>query len=645
MKKKKNNSPSKAEVAEKTKTILPIEPRKDPFAAVPLKPIVLGALILLVLVSRFYSLESQGFHHDESIHCLHSWKVANQGPQTYRYNPVYHGPFLYHWGGLFHTFSQLEPEGEKPETYRFYHHLLPDEDWVGRLPYAVMGVFLILAFLPLGRHLGWGTVFLIIGFLTLSPVLDYFSRFARNDVYQTAWLSGSIVCGFLYFQSRKVRFLTLTVLFMTLCYCTKENSYMNNFVLCSFVILWAIVELIRSPKVFLTRVALEYAPMVRCLVLFGWFSVFVFMFVAIDSRVSPETGLSTGIQNILSHSTALTEKIDASALKKESGYFTSAGREEVRSSYYKLAFGTTAIFLLIFEILCFGIRRREEAETSPPIHLISSGVAVLFIGVLVWTVIDLSAWVQSAGREGFLKALFSRAGMQVIGFGFLASLFLIPQRLAKVEARNPLRDTIEWFNLGLQVTLAETIYLFLFTSMGTNISRGASAGMYDYISYWFKHQTGDFRIWGAWWYYLPRLFLYELLPITLAFLIGGVLIFQFGKKRFSKTDSETSTRSAEAAAEVTGKGSHYWRPIPGPLLAFAVYQLYFMLAIYAVLNEKVPWLLTYQSFALNFLVALLVARFFWTHPNTPGPFLGFFWDLFSGKGRISMWTFGSRVSV
>ncbi|MCB9767293.1 MAG: hypothetical protein H6752_03795 [Candidatus Omnitrophica bacterium] len=644
MAKKKKKRPEEPEATSIPDKIEPAPERSDPFRGIPLRWILLVVIVLAVLSTRLYSLGSQGFHHDESIHCLHSWQVANQGPQTYRYNPVYHGPFLYHWGGLFHFFSQLEPQGEKPDTYRFYHHLLPDRDWVGRVPYALMGVFLILIFIPLGKHLGWGTVFLIMGFLTLSPVVDYFSRFARNDVYQTAWLSGSIVCGYLYFFSKKARYLTLVALFMTLCYCTKENSYMNNFVLCSFVILWGVFELIRSPKATLERIAIDYAPLVRFLILFGCFSFFVFLFVALDSRVSPETGLGQGVRNILSHSTALTEKIDASGLKRETGYFTAAGREATRAGYYRLGFATVAILMTLFEILVLLVRRRVRPEEPIQTHLLRLVLSLIFIASLIASGVLVSKWISSAEKDGFITALFSRAAIQILVFAILASLFLIPNRMAKREGKRLLGETFEWVNLGVSVVIAQTVYLFLFTSMGTNVKKGASSGLYDYISYWFKHQTGDFRIWGAWWYYLPRLLLYELFPLVVVLVVGIALLFRVVSRLFKKT-SEILEPTGDQESQTTRSESSYWKRIPTPFLAFGIYQFVFMLVIYAILNEKVPWLLTYQSFALNLLAGLLIGQFFATHPNTPGPFLGFFWDLVSPKRRLSWLGFGGGILV
>jgi DNA-binding beta-propeller fold protein YncE len=54
-----------------------------------------------------------------------------------------------------------------------------------------------------------------------------------------------------------------------------------------------------------------------------------------------------------------------------------------------------------------------------------------------------------------------------------------------------------------------------------------------------------------------------------------------------------------------------------------------MFGVYAILNEKVPWLCTYQSFSLELFAALLLGHWLATHPNQPGPVVGRimdFWD-------------------
>ena len=663
-------------------------PRKDPFAGVPVVGICLTVLLILLVLSRFVNLDYQGFHHDESIHCKHSWDIVNssRGPSSYRYDPVYHGPFLYHFGALYHYFAQPEKEPTRrgAQDDPFYHHLLPDSDSVARMPYATVGLLLVAVFLLWGRRFGWGTCLLLMGLLTLSPIVDYYSRFARNDVYQTAWLAGMIATVTLYLQTRKVWYLTAASLFLVLSYCTKENSYVNNFALCSFLILWGLWRVVRYRWEALREIFVDIIPLTRLLILYGCFSVFVFSYVAIDCRVGPETGLARGIWNIATHSTSIKEKADAGAFKDESGkdlsgYFSANGREAVKHRYFKIAFGTTVTLLILAESASLWLVRRK---TPAPVLLHRLALilsAFFFYPFLGYRLKHLAEWIREAKPEGFLWSLAGKLGWEAFLLLSAAAVFvlvdlvirLVFKKRATQEGPNPNLGSIvmAWkdrifglWGLAIQILIATWVYVFLFSSLGTNIQRGTAAGFYNYLSYWFRHQTGDYRIWGAWWYYVPRLFLYELLPIFLVLLVGLMLLVGWARRFFPRSgDSSrgkkiegpnqgrqpegTETEAASPAAEMESadiaadkQTAIFWKPIPSPLLCFSGYLMVYMLGIYAILNEKVPWLLTYQAFSISLFASLLVSHWLATHPRAPGPLVGRLMDLVqppSGVGRMA----------
>jgi predicted membrane-bound mannosyltransferase len=54
--------------------------------------------LLAALLTRFYQLGERPLHHDESIHAFQSNTLAKDG--TWRYDPAYHGPFLYYANAL-----------------------------------------------------------------------------------------------------------------------------------------------------------------------------------------------------------------------------------------------------------------------------------------------------------------------------------------------------------------------------------------------------------------------------------------------------------------------------------------------------------------------------------------------------------------
>jgi predicted membrane-bound mannosyltransferase/streptogramin lyase len=605
----------------------------------------LGLLILLVLGTRFTQLGYRAFHHDESIHSYYSWKIVHDSPTAYRYDPVYHGPFLYHFGAACMS-------------------LLPDSDTTARFPFALTGVFSVLVFLAWCQRLGRGTPMLLVLLLTFSTVVTYFSRFAREDVHMMAWLTGMTVFGGLYLWTCRVRYLNLAVLFVVLSYCTKESSYVNTFLPCSFLIAWGIVRLYRGGWTAAKEVLECYLPLLRILVVFGSFSVFVFTYVALDVRVSPETGLARGVLNILSHSTAIAEKTDAKILTSETGYFSKPGRQGVRQAYLYLAFGSTVLLLIVLEATALWFGRSPQGQSSGGILGWAARVlmATVFYLLAVQRVLSLAEWIQATGQYSFWRELAGHLGETLLVLGLAASAFILPEVVPATVSSDG-RKTSSFlerirrqsgyltglYSLVFQLVLAMGLFLVLFSSLGTNLRSGARDGLYAYLSYWFKHQTGDFRIWGPWWYYIPRLLLFELVPLTLIGLSTLLLFKEWIRKRIQGAPTsppEAARLTSQESLESPSSGN--WRPIPLPLRWFAVYQGLFLLGVYSILNEKVPWLCTYPAYGISFLAAILSGHWLATHPAYPGPLVGRLMDLLPGGGcprSKRLWRGGWTVTL
>ncbi|HET8910369.1 MAG TPA: hypothetical protein VFN23_02830, partial [Ktedonobacteraceae bacterium] len=74
------------------------------------------AVFLLGAVLRFWGLGDKPLHHDESLHAyyslqllqnLHMWSQCQQGViQCYKYDPLLHGPFQFHFIALVYQLSQ-----------------------------------------------------------------------------------------------------------------------------------------------------------------------------------------------------------------------------------------------------------------------------------------------------------------------------------------------------------------------------------------------------------------------------------------------------------------------------------------------------------------------------------------------------------
>ena len=180
-------------------------------------------LAFIALGMRLWDLGSRAIHHDESLHAVYSWYLANG--QGYQHMPMMHGPFQFHGTAL-----------------NFF--LFGDSDFTARLLPALFGVALVVLLYFLRRHLGrWGSL-AVATLLAFSPMLLYFSRFARNDIYILFWTLLLVICLWRYIEEKKARYLYIGAAALSLSFCTKEVSYITVVIFASFLLIVAGRELI-----------------------------------------------------------------------------------------------------------------------------------------------------------------------------------------------------------------------------------------------------------------------------------------------------------------------------------------------------------------------------------------------------------------
>src|SRR5512144_1381951 len=109
--------------------------------------------LLAALATRFYRLGERPLHHDESIHAFQSHTLAKDG--TWRYDPAYHGPFLYYANALIYKVVGL------PRVTNATARFLP----------AVFGLILIGFAWPLSRWIGKRAAAVFAALVLISPHL------------------------------------------------------------------------------------------------------------------------------------------------------------------------------------------------------------------------------------------------------------------------------------------------------------------------------------------------------------------------------------------------------------------------------------------------------------------------------------------
>jgi uncharacterized protein (TIGR03663 family) len=182
------------------------------------------ALVILTLsaVLRLVQLGTPPFSHDESIHALFSYNFA-----AYNYDPVYHGPLLYHLVALIFT-------------------VLGDSDYTARLVPALCGLTLLaLVIGPAKRWLGTQASLWSAGLLTISPVMVTYQRRLLHDALVMVLTMGAILCLQVALENtgytRPGRWARVgLVAILTLFVATKANAF---FIIAMLAAFWIAVQL------------------------------------------------------------------------------------------------------------------------------------------------------------------------------------------------------------------------------------------------------------------------------------------------------------------------------------------------------------------------------------------------------------------
>ncbi len=166
---------------------------------------------------RYYHVDIRPVHHDESLHGMYSlYYLENPIVNFYKYDPLLHGPMLYH-------------------TLPWFFWALGVTKFALRLPAVLIGTILLLFPLFLKNHLSKGMVFILLILMAISPTLTYWSRFIRHDSFV---LFGLFVMIGGCFSPIKPLKAILIGLGLAIQFSAKENSFIHL----SFILVFLIYE-------------------------------------------------------------------------------------------------------------------------------------------------------------------------------------------------------------------------------------------------------------------------------------------------------------------------------------------------------------------------------------------------------------------
>lgn len=187
--------------------------------------LLIVAIIVLAAFTRFYDLGTRALHHDESIHARWAWDLYQTG-SSFRYDPTYHGPFLYY-------------------AVNTAFILFGATDAATRVAPAIFGMIIVLMPLLLRKELGRKGVLAAMLFITLSPSILYYSRSLRHDIFALFGTMAMVVSVFRYLDDKKSKWLYFFAVGFSISYASHELTFITGYVLLAALALAIIHEYTR----------------------------------------------------------------------------------------------------------------------------------------------------------------------------------------------------------------------------------------------------------------------------------------------------------------------------------------------------------------------------------------------------------------
>ncbi len=175
---------------------------------VTFETLLIGVLLLLAVVSRFYMVDLRVMSHDEVNHVVPGYSLFRG--TGYAYDPVTHGPLQFHLLAL-------------------SYFVLGDSDFSSRVPAVLFSIATIVVVLfGFRRYLG-RTGALIAGFLFLiSPFMLYYGRYTRNEVFGGLWTVLVLLGTLRYLEKGERGVLYMLTIVTALHFTDKATAFIYN---------------------------------------------------------------------------------------------------------------------------------------------------------------------------------------------------------------------------------------------------------------------------------------------------------------------------------------------------------------------------------------------------------------------------------
>lgn len=332
--------------------------------------ILLSITILFGLMLIWINLDFKTLHHDESLNAIYGlYYYLNPSTGFYKYDPMLHGPFLYH----------LLP---------WIYHLISESHFAIRfIPAVCFSLIPLGIILALRKRFGW-MAFAIAATLITGPSYAYWARFLRHDQLVLLLF---VIMGFSFLPKVKKAAPYLFFIPLVLQFCIKENAYIHLSFWVGFIVFNYLVN--KKDLTLLKKITFNKKHLIISLSI----SVFLYCFY-----YSAGFQYSSGIMDGL-YRKSLSYWINQHSIERISGPFLTQ-------------FFTLFWYELPFVILLF----------SAVIHMhIKSKTLFKFLPLLIFlfaAILHLSYGQKIPGTSLWYKVAKLRIGVDFYGFLSLLSL-------------------------------------------------------------------------------------------------------------------------------------------------------------------------------------------------------------------------------
>ncbi len=493
-----------------------------------------GLYLLFALAgifTRFWRVGDRVMSHDESLHAYFSWGLYMG--RGFQHTPLMHGPFLFHINALVYS-------------------LLGADDFTARVAPALFGVALILLPWTLRRWLGRAGALVASFMFLISPMMLYYARYIRNEVWVTVWVMLAIWAMFAYLRDRKPKWLYLFVAANVLHFASKEVVFIYAGILGSFLALLAIVQVLQTLG-------------------WGW--------SGLTRLVTTAIAVLAVLVVAVAAQTAFLVVRNLGPSPAPAAGETAVPPPALTNVDVVINLAILCIVGVLFGLATYGLLRilmPNSIRESPAFDL-TIAVGVFFLPALSPFAIKL---------VGFDPVDYGQAGIVRSG-GILMPFLAVSIALGV------------WWNWKRFLVVGAIwygIFITLFTTIFTN-GAGLATGMIGSLGYWIAQQAVQ-RGSQPWYYYGLLVPLYEYLPFIVSTL--GLVAYLASGFQFPVKVSQPEERAEVASLE---------REI-SLFALFLIYWLGLTWVAYSYAGEKMPWLTVHFSLPMILLGGQFLGRWF-----------------------------------